>query len=708
MLRSRPASPARRGRPRALALRPPCVRGPRAPRTPALPAIAALALGLSALGAAAAPAGAALTLAPPAPTAAFDQPEGVALADVDRDGIVDAIVGNRDDQAIQVFRGGPGGFGPPSAHETGHNLPVAVAAGDLDGDGDADVVSSAALGGQGGQVAVLLGDGAGGFAPAPGSPFATTANGPNVGSGIALADITGDGRLDVLTGGDDELVLLPGSGTGALLAPVVTVLSFSELRSVSVGDFTGDARPDVITGSDQPQQLSELYENVGGRLEFHSLRADTGNEALAGDLDGTGRDDLVFTRLSGSDVGSLLSSGDGVFTADPLISEAGMLFVSGIALADVDADGRDDLAVGGHNAVELMAGAGPAGAFTPFPGSPIAAAGFNANVALGDVTGDAQPDLVYAAKDADRLVLVRNLNAAAASGPAAVDFGVSPAGGPAVERTVTLTSGGPGFYRVAAATIAPGGSGGVAIAADTCSGRPLAVGATCAVTLRFTPGAVTGGATGALAASLTLADNSPAGSRSIALAMTVAAPAGPGPGPGPRAPPPGPGSGGRDTTHPAIRGVRLSPATFAVARGATAKLAGAAEGRRAAAAVGAPVATGAARTRVPRGTRIRFTASEAARVTLTFERRASGRRSGRRCVAPTRALRRAKARACTRFVAVGALVRRDGRAGANVVAFSGRIGRRALRPGRHRVTVSATDAAGNRGAAPPTAFRVRR
>lgn len=666
MLRSRPVSSARGGR-RALALS---------------------VLATAALGAVAAPAGATLTLAPPVQSPAADQPEGVALADVDRDGIADAIVGNRDAQAIQVFRGGPGGFGPPSSHGTGHNLPVAVAAGDLDGDGDADVVSSAALGGQGGRVAVLLGDGTGGFAPAPGSPFATTADGPITGSGIALADITGDGRLDVLTGGDNELVLLPGSGTGTLLAPVVTTLSFSELRGLSVGDFVGDARPDVVTGSGQPQQLSELYENVGGRLEFHSLRADTGNEVLAGDLDGAGRDDLVFTRLSGSDVGSLLSAGDGVFTADPLISQAGMLFVSGMALADVDADGRDDLAVGGHDAVALMAGAGAAGAFAPYPGSPFAAAGFNANVALGDVTGDAQPDLVYAAKDADRLVLVRNLNAAAASGPAAVDFGSSPAGGPAVERTVTLTSGGPGFYRAVAAAIAPGGSGAgaVAIAADTCSGRALAVGATCAITLRFTPGAVPGGATGALAATLTVSDNGPAGSRAIPLAMTLVPPAAP----EPRTGQPGPRPGARDTTRPAITAVQLSPATFAVARGATARVAG------------------RSRARVPRGTRIRFTASEAAHVTLTFERRARGLRSGRRCVAPTRALRRAKARACTRLVASGTLVRRNGRAGANVVAFSGRIGRDALRPGRHRVTASATDAAGNRGAAAPAAFRVVR
>lgn len=621
------------------------------------------------LGLAAAPAHAALSLAPPVATPALDQPEGVVLADVDGDGVQDAIVGNRDDQAIQVFRGGPGGFGAPTAHETGHNLPVAVAAGDLDGDGDADLVSSASVGGQNGRVAVLLGDGAGGFVAVAGSPFATTADGPNTGAGLALADVTGDGRLDVLTGAGTELIVLPGSGTGALLAPVVVGLSFSELSSISVGDFVGDARPDVITGSGQPQTLSELFQNVGGTLDFHSLRADTGNQAVAGDLDGSGRDDIAFSRLSGSDVGSLLSTGDGTFAADPVITGAGMLFVAGLALDDVDADGRNDLAVGGQNAVELLAGAGPAGGFAGVPGSPIASAGFNLATALGDVTGDGQPDLVYTTRDADTVTLVRNLNTASASGPAGVGFGSSPVGGPAVERTVTLTSGGPGFYRVRSAAIAPGASG-VAIAADACAGRSLAVGATCAITLRFTPGAA-----GATTASLTVADNSPAGSRSIPLAMTVTAPGG---GPAPRAP----DGGGAlpDTIRPVLGGLSLSPASFAVGKGATARLAV------------------ARRPPARRGTRIRFTLSEAARVTLTFERRAAGLRSRGRCVAPTRALRRARAKACARFVKAGTLVRRGGVRGTNTVAFSGRIGRTALRAGRHRVTVSAADAAGNRNA----------
>ena len=93
------------------------------------------------------------------------------------------------------------------------------------------------------------------------------------------------------------------------------------------------------------------------------------------------------------------------------------------------------------------------------------------------------------------------------------------------------------------------------------------------------------------------------------------------------------------------------------------------------------------------GTRIRFRLSEAATVRLRFDRVLPGRRRGRRCVAPRRNNR--GARRCTRYIRAGATLRRVGVAGPNVVPFSGRIGRRALRLGRHRLTIEATDTAGN-------------
>jgi hypothetical protein len=99
--------------------------------------------------------------------------------------------------------------------------------------------------------------------------------------------------------------------------------------------------------------------------------------------------------------------------------------------------------------------------------------------------------------------------------------------------------------------------------------------------------------------------------------------------------------------------------------------------------------------RPPTGTTIRFSLSEDARVRFTVVRRAAGRRSGARCVAPTR--RTARARRCVRVVAVRGSATVTGRRGANRIRFSGRLSRSiALRPGRYVLSARATDAAGNR------------
>jgi len=92
------------------------------------------------------------------------------------------------------------------------------------------------------------------------------------------------------------------------------------------------------------------------------------------------------------------------------------------------------------------------------------------------------------------------------------------------------------------------------------------------------------------------------------------------------------------------------------------------------------------------GTMFRYTLSEAATVRIVISRHRSGRRRAGRCVPPTHRLRHA--RRCLRFARQGTLTRTS-RQGANRVAFSGRIGSRALKPGRYRARLVATDTARN-------------
>ena len=143
----------------------------------------------------------------------------------------------------------------------------------------------------------------------------------------------------------------------------------------------------------------------------------------------------------------------------------------------------------------------------------------------------------------------------------------------------------------------------------------------------------------------------------------------------------------RRTARPALSKVSLSHRRFRVGRRATARAAAARRRAR----------------RAPVGTTFRFTLNGRANVAIAFERQAPGRLVGRFCRRPSARLRRHLR--CVRFVRVGRLSRGGLRAGANRVAFSGRIGRRALKPGAYRARLRASNAGGTSAWA-RVAFRV--
>jgi hypothetical protein len=140
-----------------------------------------------------------------------------------------------------------------------------------------------------------------------------------------------------------------------------------------------------------------------------------------------------------------------------------------------------------------------------------------------------------------------------------------------------------------------------------------------------------------------------------------------------------------DRTKPRISRLRMTRRTFAVGARPTA---------RSAAPRGAP----------KNGSAFRYRLSERARVTIQIARRVAGRRVGHRCRAPSPRLIHRKS--CARYVTVGSLKRHPRPAGRKTTAFSGRIGKRALKPGRYRATFRATDPAGNRSAPRRITFRI--
>ena len=108
----------------------------------------------------------------------------------------------------------------------------------------------------------------------------------------------------------------------------------------------------------------------------------------------------------------------------------------------------------------------------------------------------------------------------------------------------------------------------------------------------------------------------------------------------------------------------------------------------------ATVISATARNPAPLGTRFRFTLSAMANLKIAITRSAPGIRRGNRCVAPTAKLGPTHANRCMRALKLGTLTRSSEPARAGSVAFSGRIGHLALRPGAYSAVLVASNAGG--------------
>ena len=270
---------------------------------------------------------------------------------------------------------------------------LAVAIADLDADADNDVIT--------GDGVVLLNDGHGVL----GTP--TSYLDDWTAFGVAIGDVDGDGDLDVATGdlNHTNIAVLHNAGDGTF--PVVDTFAVSSgMTSVALADLTGDARADLVTLS------SPIKRPVGARQRRHgSLPAGHALSHRSQPLPRRGgrrerrrrhRPHRRLDGVPGSDdcalgsLGVLLNQRDGTFESRR--ASAGDQPVS-IASGDVDGDRDEDLAVVNsvEGVLEVLLNRGDA---TFSTGARLvlsfAFQNFPPRVALEDIDGDGDPDIVLA------------------------------------------------------------------------------------------------------------------------------------------------------------------------------------------------------------------------------------------------------------------------------------------------------------------------
>jgi hypothetical protein len=289
-----------------------------------------------------------------------NDPAAVAVADLNGDGKLDIVTANTilsadgtGSSSVSVLLQdpvNPGRFLPAVNYPTGFS-PVHVAIGDLNEDGKPDLAVADTTG-----ISILLQNPA---ALGQFLPLRTIPIGNGGSSAVAIADLNGDGKADLVATASDALVYLQDpSSPGNFLAPVHYTVG-AQPAAIAIADFNADGLPDLaIANLGSPDgisvhaSLSVLLQSPAGTGSFLPATSySTGFYSwtiTVADLNGDGKQDIAVGNMgsfSGGSISVFLQNpaSPGTFQSATNYAESGT--VSCVVAADIEGDGRQDLVI---------------------------------------------------------------------------------------------------------------------------------------------------------------------------------------------------------------------------------------------------------------------------------------------------------------------------------------------------------------------------
>lgn len=321
----------------------------------------------------------------------------ISAGDLDLDGDIDLVSANWWNRELVVYEGdGDGSFLEAATYSAGSCVYLLVA--DINGDSDGDLVLSTSR-----SFSVFLGAGGGGMRHAAEYLRDYPCR------GAAVADLDGDAVADlaVANGTMDSISVLLGTGNGTFGDPADYAVG-ETVYGIVAADLNGDGVPDIATANAGSEDVSVLIGNGDGsfgKIQHYSTVYDA-MDLVVGDLDGDGIPDLAVANNGPwptDDAGYVtlfIGNGDGTFEFFDYLGVS--LGLNRISLADLDDDGDLDITAICLNTAGLpgklfvFLGLGDGG----FLGAVQYECGEAArDLAIGDLNGDGVPDMAVAAPD---------------------------------------------------------------------------------------------------------------------------------------------------------------------------------------------------------------------------------------------------------------------------------------------------------------------
>lgn len=277
--------------------------------------------------------------------------------DLDGDGQRDIIIANYGSNTVSTFRNtsisGTPSFSAKIDFATGNN-PYAVIVRDMNGDGKPDIVV-ANYGSNSFSVLSNTSSGTGTISFATKVDFSTGTQPAN----IQIRDFDGDGKPDVAIAnyGSNSISLFRNTSVGNTVsfALKTDLISGINPNSLASADFDGDGKFEIVAANYGSNSIS-IFKNLStnGNLSFATkLDYSTGanpSKIAINDLNGDGQLDIVTANVSDATVSVLENKSDGTSISFATSVE----FATGnqprsVSIADFDNDGRPDIATGNYS-----------------------------------------------------------------------------------------------------------------------------------------------------------------------------------------------------------------------------------------------------------------------------------------------------------------------------------------------------------------------
>jgi hypothetical protein len=448
--------------------------------------------------------------------------EGMASGDLNGDGADDVVSVNSVPGSLSVFLSNGDTLTTPVNY--GQQVtPYSVALGDLDNDGNLDVVIAA-----NDVLDVRKGNGDGTF----GAPTSIAATGYD-GILVATGQFSGNSNLDVIVGDytSGNVALYLGNGTGAL-TPNGSVAETSQPVEAAVGDFDGNGVDDFATANSDSfftGAISVVLVDSNGSFSPGTGSPLAGDYQPAGitsgDFNGDGDVDLAVVNSPNPGLSVKLGDGSGGFTDAPSLPAIPSHWGTSIASADFDGDGYDDLGVGWTTSTSgevddstgIFLGSS-SGAMSAAAGSPWANTSptYPWLTTTGDFNGDGHPDYANGDLSGNVSAFINEVPAPAVTiDPTSHDFGSQRITVESSSHTFTVENTGNLALDVSGVSVTGTDAGQFSIVSEDCTADPIDPHDTCQVEVRFAPTT-----TGAKSANLSLATNADGSPQTAALTGT--------------------------------------------------------------------------------------------------------------------------------------------------------------------------------------------